>query len=273
MSHTKQNLLSPGELDDLIALIESTLELCQKKFVDPRSGKGPSCLLSLRLHDDGSINGYYLPILNQWGWNEYDHIVYGDGCFSLPCSHEDTWHYLTGRREGSSERVLASKGNWKAVLGGIRVGQVFFVRDISEYQGLGLEKHIQGGSMHRGPAFVKSMMQRSWEQPRLDHAPDTCPFCMGDVNLPVVRGDFIVFDNRFKPHPWHKVVVPSEQLLRRFPSDNNTGLLHPQVLSGMLKLLPELWEQRKEPRRVQCGIHFGVLSGQTMAHPHLHARQ
>ena len=233
-------------------------------------------MLSVRMHTAARINGYYLPILNQWGWNEYDHLVYGDGVFSLPFTHEDIWRYLTDKIKQSapSELVLAKRGKWKAVVGGIRVGQVFFVRESAEYRTLGLEKQIKGGSMNRGPAFVATQMRRSWEDAPLIHTIKTCAFCRGEVDNPVTRGDFIIFDNRFKPHLWHKVVVPNKALLQQFPPDPFTRLLHPKMLSGMLSLLPELWEQRKEPhRRVQCGLHFGVSAGQTMAHPHLHARQ
>jgi hypothetical protein len=271
----KEKHPSAGELDDFTTLVQDPLELCQRRFADPESGKGPSCILSVRLHAAG-LNGYYLPILNHWGWNEYDHLVYGDGVLSLPFSHEDTWRYLTDSAESSipEDRILEKRGSWKAVVGGIRVGQVFFVRDVGEYRALGLEKHVKGGFLHRGPAFVASQMRRMWEEVPLTHAPDTCAFCAGDVNNPVTRGDFIIFDNRFKPHPWHKVVVPRKGLLERFHSNPSTRLLHPKVLAGMLHLLPELWEQRREPdKRMQCGIHFGVLGGQNMAHPHLHARQ
>jgi len=265
-----------GELGDLITLIQETLDQCQKKFADPRTGRGPSCILSVRMHSLTRMSGYYLPILNHWGWNEYDHMVYGDGVFSLPFSHEDIWRYLTGTmtQPAPSELVFATRGRWKAVVGGIRVGQIFFVRESAEYRKLGLEEQIKGGSMNRGPAFVASQMRRSWEDTPLTHTTKTCAFCRGEVNNPVSRGDFIIFDNRFKPHPWHKVVVPSKTFLQQFPPDPLTRLLHPKMLSGMLNLMPELWGQRKElSQRVQCGLHFGVSAGQTMSHPHLHARQ
>lgn len=277
MAKNRRKLMRVREFADLIELVLDTLELCQKKFTDPVSGKGPSCILSLRISPNGQVIGYYLPILHNWGWNEYDHAVYGDGIFSLPFSHMDTWQYLTGAGEQPDfpNLLLLTRGAWKAVVGGIRAGQVFFVKEFAEYEKLGLEAHIAGGYLHRGPDFVKSVMTRAWESDAdMPHDTATCAFCVNDVNNPTTHGDFIVFDNRFKPHPWHKVVAPKGELIERFPPNSRTRLLPREVLSGMLGLLPTLWEQRKDQnRRVQCGIHFGALGGQTMAHPHLHARQ
>lgn len=272
----RKKQIHTGELTALADLIQETLFLCQRRFVDPETGRGPSHMLSVHRYADGTYNGYYLPILYQWGWNEYDHIVYGNGIFSMPFSHEDVWRFLTGRddRPAPLELLLAENKEWKAICGGIRAGQVFFVRDDAEYRELDLVRHIKGGSMHRGSAFVASQMRRAWEAEPFSHTESACAFCDGDMNNPRKRGDFIVFDNRFKPHPWHKVVVPSRALLKRFPPDPNLNLLNPRMLQGMLALLPELWAERQEPnRRALCGMHFGALAGQTIAHPHLHVRQ
>jgi hypothetical protein len=270
---TKKKRAVQPEVDTLISLIQETLELCQEKFSHPDTRRAPSCMLSLRVQPDGAMTGYYLPILYQWGWNEYDHLVYGDGVYSLPFSHEDTWEYLT-ETTPPKERVLKTCGEWKAVLGGIRAGQVFFVHDIAEYHALGLEAHIKGGSLRRGASFVAAAMRRAWQEAELTHEAGRCAFCVGNVDNPVPRGDFIIFDNRFKPHPWHKVLVPSSALLERFPPSPRSGLLHPAMLSGMLRLIPELCNQRKDAHsRVQCGLHLGLFGGQTIAHPHLHFRQ
>ncbi len=276
LSIMKEKAITRKDLSDLIKLIQEITERCQKRFADPRSGKGPSCLLSLRMETMSCLIGYYLPILHHFGWNEYDHLVYGDGIFSLPFSHADVWRYLTGkeRKEVPSDRVLAEHGVWKAVVGGIRAGQVFFIRDLAEYRKLGLEDKVKGGSLDRGSGFVASRMKRLWNEFPLPHVENGCAFCAGDIQNPIKRGDFIIFDNRFKPHPWHKVVIPSKELLKRLPPDPVTGLLHPKMLSGMLRLLPELCEERRDRNcRVSCGLHLGVFGGQTLAHPHLHARQ
>ncbi|MSU55009.1 MAG: hypothetical protein EXS46_00540 [Candidatus Taylorbacteria bacterium] len=262
-------------LNDLVVLIWNTIDLCQKKFANPNTGIGPSFLLSVTINSDGKLMAYYLPILNHWGFTEFDKLAYGMGKFTLPWPHIDTWRYLTDTDEPDGDLLLDKQGGWKALVGGIRAGQVFFVKETADYHKLHLEKQVTSGGTRCGVELIRTKMRRAWGEGNLTHlSSQACSFCSGEVLNPINVDNLIVFDNQGTPHPWHKMIVPNKRWLESNPLETKTQLLPLPMLSEILELILVLCGERKYPNLpVQFGIHAGTFGGQNMPHPHAHLLQ
>ena len=95
LPETEGMVLSEKRITNLAETLDQLIALCSEKF---RSNEGlpPDYQIGFRFaHFTGLLYGYYLPILNQWGFTEYFGLMEKTPLI-LPWPHEETVEYLRG---------------------------------------------------------------------------------------------------------------------------------------------------------------------------------
>lgn len=254
-------------------LAHDIVVLCGEKFQNPDTQTKPDFMLSCLIGEEGVTQGYYLPILNHWGISQYNYFTWGCGGFVLPWTHQDTWQFLMGNnREVPKTLLLQQCESWKAIVGGVRAGQIFFVQSPDQLEKLPV---ISGGT-RKGKELLERRMHSRQDSPALSHDANNCPFCKsekGEVRFGAPGMLFKVMEAKFSPHSWHKIIVPAPEFVLEHGACAY-DLYGPAFLKEVLDIA--CWYTLSRPQKnnpVQLGVHIGSFAGQNVGHMHFHMLQ
>ena len=251
---------------NLATLVTDVISLGSSKFKDPDTGLEPNFMISLTLNRNSFLRGFYLPILNHWGFETFDYFTYNNGAIVLPWTHEDTWIYLTDSAEEDkvpSPPKLKGLEEWKAVVGGIRAGQVLFTKNSER-----VNANLIAGGTRTGIKLIRDKMRRPWQKEFIKHPLEGCPFCYDRQDNERVVGNLKVFDNLYTPYNWHKLIIPTRDFYQNKPREDyhlfNRGGLE-EVLDLSLDIV-----NGANIKSAKLGVHKGYYAGQNIGHLHFH---
>lgn len=255
------------EKRNLAEVVISIIGMAAKKFIDPFSGLPPEYMLSFLVGNQGVKCGYYLPVLNHWGFTEYNYLMWGIGGITLPWTHDDTWRWLAELSPDDRvlrDRAICYRGDWKACIEGIRAGQIMFVKD---GRNLTVNAPIFSGGTRQGANILQGKMKRPWTSQKLEHHQEKCRFCGPmDGEKTETRGNLRYFTNAFTPYSWHWLITPTKEYLQAY---SLSGFLTTDFLCEVFDIADELCQSRPDKDKpAELGIHMGSLAAQNMPHPH-----
>ncbi|MDD5193717.1 MAG: hypothetical protein PHF67_03975 [Candidatus Nanoarchaeia archaeon] len=251
----------------LAEIVTGTVALCQDKFKDPETGRGPDYSLELRYSrpQQSYSLGFYVPALNNLGANDWSALTLRDSSVVLPWPHEDSWRLLMDEYLGEppSELVVSQNQNWKAVVAGIKAGQVIFTPDRIP----SCAPTISGGS-RAGKEVIRGKMKRPWQVHLKEHNLDSCELCNGSQINPTVEGDLKIFSNNSTPYPFHRMIIPTKEYYQSC-RDSNEFLTDPQRLGLILETASRLSDESGFDN-LRLLVHIGYTGGQNYPHLHFH---
>ncbi len=255
-----------GQNRELASIAARTVSLCADKYKDPVSNLKPEFMLSFLMNNSNFTDGSYFPILNHWGYDSVNRITYGRGAIILPWPHEDTFTYLTDKEVNNSNLIVDSEGEWKAIAGGIRGGQLLFTKD--ENLGKKLYTPTMSGGTRQGRNIVEAKMRRIWQIPELTHDIASCLLCKRSEEEKQDIGEFSVLNNNYTPYPWHKLLIPSKKFYEEGGHDKKY-LYNSESLEQVLDLALNV-SSRENIKNADLGVHVGYHAGQNIGHLHFH---
>ncbi len=252
---------------DLTSLVTQTITHAQNRFQDPETGKSPHFMLSFSMNKTGITKAVYTPILNHAGNDFYLHLLDGQGSTALPWTYEDTFRHLESISEPESvdsKLILDNSGEWNAIVGGVRAGQIIFTR---EETCVPYTPIIFGGS-RKGQTLLSSKMKRPWQPRDLEHDLSECPLCNRPQSNEKTSGDLKSFDNSFTPWSYHQLIIPTKTFYES-GGDDKQYFSNPESLDEVLGLASCLFSKSGK-ETADLFTHQGSLAGQNLAHLHYH---